>query len=307
MGIISSLANLFGYVLNWLYNILNNYGIAIIVFSIMLRILLIPITIKQQRTMKKSSKLQVQMKELQNKYKNNPEKLNQETIELYKKEKMSPFSGCLSSILQILIILSVFYVVSKPLTYMKKIDKEVIDNYVNEIKAENSTASTYYEIDVVQKKAAEDPQVNINMDFFGLDLSKVPNQNLKDLKVYIIPILYVITSFISINMTNNMQSNINKDKKDEKTVENDLENSDKPKDSSEEALESMQDMTKTMSFMMPIMSIFIAFIAPLGLALYWLVSNILMTIERLIIDKITNKQKEDKDKPIEVEAKVEEK
>ena len=307
MGIISSLANLFGYVLNWLYNILNNYGIAIIVFSIMLRILLIPITIKQQRTMKKSSKLQVQMKELQNKYKNNPEKLNQETIELYKKEKMSPFSGCLSSILQILIILSVFYVVSKPLTYMKKIDKEVIDNYVNEIKAENSTASTYYEIDVVQKKAAEDPQVNINMDFFGLDLSKVPNQNLKDLKVYIIPILYVITSFISIKMTNNMQSNINKDKKDEKTVENDLENSDKPKDSSEEALESMQDMTKTMSFMMPIMSIFIAFIAPLGLALYWLVSNILMTIERLIIDKITNKQKEDKDKPIEVEAKVEEK
>ena len=84
MGFISEL---FGYLLNWLYSLVNNYGIAIIIFSVILRIILIPITIKQQTTMKKTAKLQEKMAEIQKKYKNNPEKLNQETIALYKNEK----------------------------------------------------------------------------------------------------------------------------------------------------------------------------------------------------------------------------
>ena len=282
MGAIS---NLFGYLLNWLYEIFNNYGVAIIIFSVILRIILIPITIKQQKAMKKSAKMQEKMNEIQKKYKNNPEKLNQETIDLYKREKMSPFTGCLSSILQIVIILAVFYLVSKPLTYMKKIDSDLIDKYVTEIKEENGSNSAYSEIEVIQKKSAQDSNVYINMDFLGLDLSKVPNQTLTDFKVYIIPILYVITSFISIKMTNNMQT---KKKKDEvkliEAADGDKEET-KEQDPQEEALESMQEMSKSMTYMMPIMSIFIAFIAPLGLALYWLVSNILMIIERIIINK----------------------
>ena len=123
MGVISSI---FGYVLNFFYNLLNNYGLAIIIFSVLLRIILIPITIKQQKSIKKSAKVQEKMKEIQAKYKNNPEKLNQETINLYKTEKMSPFSGCLTGILQIIIILSVFWLVSQPLTYMKNVQNTEI-------------------------------------------------------------------------------------------------------------------------------------------------------------------------------------
>ena len=298
----SAISNLFGYLLNWLYQLFNNYGLAIIIFSIIFRVVLIPITIKQQRTMKKSAEIQGKVKEIQKKYKNNPEKLNQETIALYKKEKMSPFSGCLSSIVQIIIILAVFYLVSRPLTYMKKIDKEVIENYKNEIQTEQGSISPYYEIEIIQKKAELDPNVNINMNFLGLDLSKVPNQNLKDFTVYIIPLLYVVTSFISIKLTNNMQQ-MNKQKEEEAKLieekaaeeikEEDVskENEDK-KENQEEVLESMQDMTKSMSYMMPMMAIMIAFIAPLGLALYWLVSNSLMIIERVIINKFTKEKEE---------------
>ena len=130
MGAIS---NIFGYILNWLYEFFNNYGIAIIILSVLLRIILIPITIKQQSTMKKTAKLQEQMKILQVKYKNNPEKLNQEMMNLYKTEKMSPFSGCFSSIIQLVIVLSMFWLVSQPLTYMKKVDPEIINNYKQEI------------------------------------------------------------------------------------------------------------------------------------------------------------------------------
>lgn len=296
-----SIANLFGYLLNFLYNLFNNYGIAIIVFTVLLRIILIPITVSQQKSMKKNAKVQEKMKEIQKKYKNNPEKLNQETIELYKKEKVSPFSGCLSSIIQIILIISVFWLVSKPLTYMKKVDVNKVNEYIEQIKTEEGKVSAYPEIQIVQTKAAEDAEVAINMNFLGLDLSKVPNQNLKDITVYIIPVLYVLTSFASIKMTNMMQDKAKEKKKaeQEKKLSENKENSEEKsliseeEVKSEEALEAMQDMTKSMNYMIPIMSITIAFIAPLGLALYWLVSNIAMIIERIIINKISESKKEE--------------
>lgn len=287
MGFISEI---FGYVLNFLYGIFNNYGIAIIVFSVLLRIILIPITIKQQKALKKNAKLQKEMKEIQEKYRSNPERLNQETIELYKREKMGPFSGCLSGILQIVIILSVFWLVSKPLTYMKKINPEIIEKYAQELK-EDGTNSSYTEIAIINKKAAEDPEVYINMEFLGLDLSKVPTQSLDDYKVYIIPILYVISSIISIKLTTKM-SNKNNTKKEKKLLceANGKDNIKEEKQPDE--MEMMQQMNNNMSYMMPIMSVLIAIIAPLGLALYWFISNVLMIIERLIIDKFINQKEE---------------
>ncbi len=80
------LANIFGYLLEFLYNTINNYGLAIILFTVIIKLLLLPLSIKQQRTMKKSSELQEKMKTIQFKYKNDPEKMNQEIMNLYKTE-----------------------------------------------------------------------------------------------------------------------------------------------------------------------------------------------------------------------------
>lgn len=268
------IANIFGYLLEWLYNgIGQNYGIALILFTIILRIILLPLTIKQQKSMKKTTALQGKMQEIQFKYKNNPELMNKEIMELYKRENLSPFSGCISSIVQILIILSVFYLVSRPLTYMKKIDPGIIENYKNEISAENDgKISNYYEIEIIQKKAAQDENIKVNMDFLGLDLSKVPSQNMSDATVYIIPLLYVVSSIFSIRMTTG------------KTKKKEESNSSEP--------DMTQQMNKSMSYMMPIMAVSIAFVAPLGLALYWLVSNILMILERIVINKYVNSKEE---------------
>lgn len=114
--ILGFISQTFGILLNWLYNFFNNYGIAIILFSIALRVILIPITIKQQKSMKKSAEMQGKVQEIQKKYKNNPEKLNQETIELYKKEKMSPFSRMFKFYFAITYYLSRI-LFSKPTTY----------------------------------------------------------------------------------------------------------------------------------------------------------------------------------------------
>ena len=283
----------FGYVLNFIYNIINNYGFAIILFTIFVKLLLLPISIKQQRTMKKSAKIQEQVKALQFKYKNDPQKMNQEMMSLYKAEKMSPFSGCLSAIVQIILLLSVFYLVRSPLTFMKQVPKETIDSYIQQMKEEGKIQnSAYPEIDIIREKGLENEQVRINMEFLGLDLSQVPNQNMQDFRVYIIPVLYIISSVISMRITTAMQKQQNKKKKEEVidiTENKDGEEIKEVKEENNDADVAMQT-SKTMSWLIPIMSISIAFIAPLGLALYWLVNNVLMIVERLLLNKFLKEE-----------------
>ena len=339
---IAFFANLFGYVLNFLYKIVGNFGIAIILFSILVKVIMIPISIKQQKTMKKSQKINDEMKQLQFKYKNDPEKFNQEMMALYKREKMSPFSGCLSAIIQILLLFAVFYLVRSPLTYMKKIDTGVIEkletvvqdsgaasnykeiaviNYISKIKnnensnvndeqntenenieqnseqenisqEENQNIETQTEnVENIDESSQETQEENnednfdikdyideayINMDFLGVDLSKVPTEDLKNIKTLIIPILYVLSSIISIRISTNMTS---KKKEDNAT--------------DEQEYDAMAEANKSMSWFMPLMSVSIALIAPLGLALYWLINNILMIFERIILDKFLKESKEE--------------
>lgn len=160
MGLLS---DLFGYLLNILYNVFNNYGIAIILFSIILRIILVPITISQQKSMKKTSKIQKETQEIQKKYKNNQEKLNQEIMELYKREKMNPFSGCLSAIIQIVIILSVFWLVSQPLTHMKHVQElDIYKEYEKRVE-ESSNKSSYKEIAIINAAESDYQEITNNL------------------------------------------------------------------------------------------------------------------------------------------------
>ena len=122
------------------------------------------------------------------------------------------------------------------------------------------------------------------MNFLGLDLSKIPQQNMSDYTVYIIPVLYILSSFISIRLSTSMQAKQNKKSNKETVIDGETG---KELITEEEAneMDTVMQTNKMMSWMMPIMSISIAFIAPLGLALYWLVNNILMILERLILNK----------------------
>lgn len=292
------LANLLGYLLNSIYGIVNNYGIAIIIFTIILKLVMLPISIKQQKTLKKSAKMQVKVKEIQEKYSNDQVRQSQELMDLYKKENMSPFSGCLSSILQIILVLSMFFLVSKPLTHMRHIDKELLNSYTTQISEKSDGQVRYPEIAIIKEMSEEDENVRLNMDFLSLDLSDIPSQDYKNWKVYIIPALYVITSVISTKITTSM----NKKAKEEQDSEKIVKSNEKPKEENkalkiqeekeDKEIDTMEEMNKQMTLMMPIMAVSIALIAPLGLALYWLVSNILMIGERLIINKFFKDEEE---------------
>lgn len=307
---IAFFANIFGYVLNFIYNLVKNYGLAIIIFSILVKLLMIPISIKQQKTMKKSTKIQKKMKEIQFKYKNNPEQLNQATMELYKSENMSPFSGCFSAIAQIILLFAVFYLVRSPLTYMKKVDNAVVDKYTKIIRENDlSTNSAYPQIEIIREidnirnlrnnindneeqntdlSEINDDELNslyINMDFLGLNLAQVPTRS-SDWKAYIIPVLYVVVSIISMRITNPTK----KQEKHENLEENEDEKSlAKPEDD----FDPMAQMNKNMNMMFPIMYVAVALVAPLGLALYWLMNSLLMIIERLILNKLLKDEEEE--------------
>jgi len=290
-------ASVFGYLLSFLYNLVNNYGIAILLFTVVIKLLLIPLSYKQQKTMKKTAKIQEKMNVIQFKYKNDPEKMNQEIMNLYKNEKMNPFSGCLTTIIQMLLLLSIFYLVKSPVTYMQKLtveEQDKIQTYLTQMQESGKEASKVYpEIDLIREynllkeKNPEDETVekfNINMNFLGLDLSKIPQQNMDDYTVYIIPILYIISSFISIKLTTVMQQKQTNNKKviDGKTGKED-----------ESQADTVMQTNKMMSWMMPIMSISIALVAPLGLALYWLLNNVFMILERVILDKAIKPEAEE--------------
>lgn len=306
---IAPIANIFGYVLNFIYNVVNNYGIAIIIFSILIKLIMIPISIKQQRTMQKTTKIQNKMKEIQFKYKNNPEQLNAATMELYKKENMSPFSGCFSAIVQIILLFAVFYLVKSPLTYMKKVDSDLIDKYSKILQENNlSTNSAYPEIEIIREidnlksignqqdqtenvenadNSSENQQelknnineeeldsLYINMEFFGLNLAQIPI-NSNNWKAYIIPILYVIIAVISLRLTNPTK----KQKENNNEEKNDM-------------MDSMNQMNKNMNTMFPFLYLTVALVAPLGLALYWLMNSLLMIAEKLLLNKFIKEEEE---------------
>lgn len=251
--------------------------------------------------LKKSSKLQEKMKILQFKYKNNPEKLNQEMMNLYKEEKMNPFSGCFSTIIQFILLISIFYMVRCPLTYMKKVDTETVNSYVQQLKDDEKQVSAAYpeidiirEIDYLKEKNPDDENLknlSFNMNFLGLDLSKIPQQNLGDWTVYIIPVLYILSSFISIKLTTKMQKTGTKNSNSVIDITDEAKKEDQKlvkveETPAEEEYDAMEQTNKMMSWMMPIMSVSISLVAPLGLALYWLVNNITMILERVILNKL---------------------
>ena len=107
-----------GQLLNWLVNMVGDYGYAIIVFTIITKLLLLPINIKQTHSTKKMNDIQPKMKALQDKYKTDKVKLNEKLMELYKEEKYNPASGCLPALIQLPIVIALFNVLRDPVKYV---------------------------------------------------------------------------------------------------------------------------------------------------------------------------------------------
>lgn len=287
MGLISKFL---GQILVFIYDNLSfeSYGLAIILFTLLVRILLLPLTIKQYKSTAKLREIQPLIQEVQRKYKNDREKQTQEMMKIYQEHNCSPTGGCLTSLIQLPILFSLLYVVRAPLTYMFNMTKEQITDLIRiaGLSEDIMTKSAYWQMDVAMKSGKLDMIENLGI--FDINLGIVPKLNpFGDLATYlpllILVILAVVTTYISTKVMMDLTQG---------TSSNSAQSSSKdPKNKSAEDMSA--SMTKSMMFVGPVMTAIISFQAPAALVLYWLTNNVFQMLQQYFIHKIIFKEKED--------------
>jgi len=309
----------FGWLIAQLYQLTTNYGVAMILFAILVKLILYPVTAKSKRSSMKMSRLSPKVQEIQKKYENDQQKQSEALQALYKEEGVSMGGGCLWSFIPLLILIPLYTVIREPITYMLQQTGEVAAQIVEAIKAaaaegtfsgnsfyDQVTAAPLIPQFVEQLKAipgiTETALAGINFDFLGINLGVIPDFNIFAWKTYdwstigtfLIPILsagsQVLSMAISMNMNNSVVS-------DEKGIQD-----------KETAKKSQANKTsKTMMWMMPIMSLWIGFTVPCALSLYWLVQGVVSTIMDVYLTKKYRKIYDEEDalklkKAMEAEA-----
>ena len=270
--------------------------------SLIIKLILLPLNVKSQKAMRKQQKIQPLVAELQNKYANDKAKLQQEMQKIYKENGVSMAGGCLPLMIQMPILIALYQAIQKPLTYMfnvpyKNIPEDII-NKVNDLKdamiASGADLGNLANYDAQQLMQQSQIQISnwahqiygaahewyINFNFLGLDLSKTPwtafncfgdiKGNLSVILLLIIPVVAVLSSFAQskISMAQSGQNNA--------------------------ANDQAQSMSKTMTWMMPVMTGYFTLILPAGIGLYWIVSGAVQIVQQLLLNKyFENKKGED--------------
>ena len=256
-----------GWLLKIIYQFVQNYGVAIVLFTLITKFLLFPLTLKQQKTMAQTQLLQPKLNALQKQYGDNREKFSEETMKLYKKYNVSPFSGCLPMLIQLPIILALYYVIREPLTYIWGQSAEVVSQLIAEYGITAQKGSE--EIALTAKLAELGKDIAINYKFLGLDLSIQPDFKKPDL-LWVIPALAGLSTWISSKL---MQLGNNKK---EETA-----NKRPPKPGEKDP----NATSNTMMNIMPFMTVWFAFMLPAGVGLYWIASNIFQMGQQFALNK----------------------
>lgn len=289
-----------GFIIEFIYNFIPNYGVALILFTILIKLLILPLNLKSQRSMVKQQKLMPQIQELQRKYANDKEKLNKEMMELYQANGANPATGCLPLLLQFPIIIGLFQVIQKPLSYMLRVNFNAPENInkvieLQQIVANNPDLSAMApggflestmeglanNFQIAMSNFAANPAVQgfsdwvINFNFLGLDLSRYPSEVWGPLNSLLTgqvsPQLWTTLPLLLIPVLSGLTS----------WLLSKMSGSNSPQTSAAaDGTNTAASMNKSMMLMMPIMSILFTFSLPAGVGLYWIVSNVTQMIQQ---------------------------
>ena len=276
-----------GYVMEWIYKLLPNYGWDIILFTLLINIVKIPLQLSQQKSMAKMSAFQPMLQEIQTKYKDKPEKQQEEMLKLQQDYGYKPTAGCVPMLLNFLVIFGVIGVVYNPLQRIFHISAAALTaagealtaagvsftaitrdtNIIAQVVAGNSGVIGCFSADQI----ATITEFSQHMNFLGIDLTRIPQIGLSlDL---VLPLLSVVTMFLSTHISMKASG------------------------------QQMQGSMKVTMYLMPLMYLFFCFTYPLAFSLYYVISNIVMTVQTQAMRKVYDPDKMRK----EVEAQIEEK
>lgn len=267
-----------GFVMWLFYQVIPVYGVALVLFTVLMRAALVPVAIKQQKSMVKMQLYQPRIQEIQKKYANNREKMSEEMSKLYAEEGYNPMMGCLPMLIQLPIIFGLYDVIQRPLTHLLHVSGDVITK-ATEI------ASQLMNLDLTRDMSSQIKIISIvgnNPDAFAglgdfvskvqslkfnigpIDLTQLPQWGDFLQPIWIIPVLSFATSLL-LSLFSMRQTAA-------AAGENNPANG----------------MTKGMMLMMPLMSGYFAMILPAGLGVYWILSNLLMAVQTALLNKYMN-------------------
>lgn len=276
-----------GYVMEWIYKLLPNYGWDIILFTLLINLVKIPLQLSQQKSMAKMSAFQPMIMDIQTKYKDKPEKQQEELMKLQQDYGYKPTAGCVPMLLNFLVIFGVIGVVYNPLQRIFHISAAALTaagealtaagvsftaitrdtNIIAQVVAGNSGVIGCFSADQI----ATITEFSQHMNFLGIDLTRIPQIGLSlDL---VLPLLSVVTMFLSTHISMKASG------------------------------QQMQGSMKVTMYLMPLMYLFFCFTYPLAFSLYYVISNIVMTVQTQAMRKVYDPDKMRK----EVEAQIEEK
>lgn len=291
----------FGYLLDYLYQFVNNYGVALIIFSLIVKVVLLPMSIKSKRSMLKTSRLAPEVKALERKYGDDKQGYQVAVNELYKEEGVSMTGGCVWSFIPLLILLPLYYVIREPITYMMHNARSVSAGVVAYMQASGvdfGTRTFYAQLTAaskLQEFAAELKALPIfetlkaqliDFNFLGVNLAEIPGfsfwkyKSWAELGLFLIPVasagIQVVSMLITQKMSNAVATNANGE------VDKD-------------ATQIQNQTTTSMMLMMPLMSLWIGYSMPAAMSIYWIAQGLLGLVQEIFLNKICRKEYEEED------------
>ena len=285
----------FGWLLGFLYETTSNYGVAMILFAIIVQLVLLPINAKSKKSMMKMSRIQPRVQEIQKKYANDQQKQNEAIQQLQKEEGVGMgFGGCIWSLVPMLILIPLFTVIRQPITYIlaesAEVAQQIIDlvkgldptlfsknNYYDQVVAAGAIAQYAAEISAAIPGINPETLAGINFDFLGINLGAIPNwkfwawdaYNWANIGALLIPLISTGSQYLQMLISQ---------KTNESVITNEKGVQDK------EVAENSQtaQQTKSMMLMMPLMTLWIGFTVSAGLSVYWFIGGLV----RMITDPI---------------------
>lgn len=294
-----------GFLIRIIYDLVQNYGLSIILFTIIIKLILLPLQIHSQKAMKKQQKIQPIIAELQKKYANDQQKLSAEMMKVYKENGVSMSGGCLPLLIQMPVLFALYRVIQRPLTYIKGIDF-ASDTVIANVKTVLSMMKEKFPSDIGNLADITIDQANkiyqihlstwadklglahdfgwdINFNFLGLDLSGIPSKSISAIMsgnfaeigtvlLILIPILAMLTTWFSMKQSQSMTQNPNVKTQD---------------------ADPAQSMSKSMNLMMPIMTGFFTFTLPSGMGIYWIISSVMQIVQQYVLNKYFDRKEDD--------------
>ena len=293
----------FAWLVRLFYNLTNSYGMAIILFTLVIKLIMLPFQMKSKKSMMRMSRMSGRMQEIQKKYANNQTKQAEEMQKLYTEEGVNPMSGCLWSFLPLPILLALYSIIRQPITHFMMLGSDVVQQMVDAVSKaglslegiaqmtkegvpmvkEGITQITPYgQINLVKTIASQIPEVgeavpgwiNMNYTSFGLDMAENPWNMVKGFSLtwaaiglILIPILAGASQVLLTKITMKHQPQTDP---------------------------SAASANRMMMFM-PLFSVYIAFTMPAALGLYWIAQSGISAVQEFLMGKFFNKKLEDEE------------